>query len=164
MYVAKQAQQGVEVYSRDRDDNDVRGLALVTELRLDLDEDALEVHFQPLVALSTGVVHGVESLVRWTSASYGSVAPDEFIPMAETTGLINLLTERVLRRSLAQAAAWRAQVLHLNVAVNPPPTTPLRGDVVGLVVRCLAAAPVPGTVLTPDALGQTSRGDTSASY
>src|SRR3546814_11725814 len=125
MYVAKRAQQVVEVYSRDRDDNDVRGLALVTELRRDLDEDALEVHFQPLVALSTGVVHGVESLVRWTSASYGSVAPDEFIPMAETTGLLKLLTERVLRRSLAQAAACRAHDMPTKAAVNRTPTQPL---------------------------------------
>src|SRR3546814_10770472 len=68
--------------------------------------------------------------------------------MAETTGLINLLTERVLRRSLAQAAAWRAQGIHLNVAVNLSPKNLLGGDVVGLVVRCLADAGVPGNVLT----------------
>src|SRR3546814_16573719 len=103
MYVAKQAQQGVEVYSRDRDDNDVRGLALVTELRRDLDEDALAIPFQPLVALSPGVVHGVESLMRWTSASYGSVAPDQVNPITATQHLTNHPPKRALPTHLYTA-------------------------------------------------------------
>jgi EAL domain-containing protein (putative c-di-GMP-specific phosphodiesterase class I) len=136
------------VYSADRDDNDVRRLTLITELRRDISEGRLDVHHQPLVDLTDGRIVHVECLVRWTSTSYGPVSPDEFIPMAETTGLIEPLTELVLERSLARCARWRADGYDFGVAVNLSVRNLLTSDLPALVARHLAAAAVPGEALT----------------
>ena len=67
---------------------------------------------------STGEIVSVEALVRWNHPELGSVPPDEFIPIAERSGLIGLLTTRVLDQSLAAVADWRRQGVDLSVAVN----------------------------------------------
>ena len=75
-------------------------------------------HYQPKVAVATGAVIGVESLVRWQHPTDGLVGPDRFIPLAEESGLIGELTRSVLRRALRDAAAWMEQQVALHVAVN----------------------------------------------
>ena len=75
-------------------------------------------YYQPKVAVSTGEVVGVEALVRWRHPIDGMVFPDQFINVAETHGLIDDLTDTVLREALAQAKCWQDSGLHLMVAVN----------------------------------------------
>ena len=118
MYLAKDTGNGVERYDAERDRNTTQRLVMVGQLRKALTEDELEVHYQPKASLRTGQVTGVEALVRWRHPERGLVPPDEFIPLAESSGLIEALTRHVLDEAVAQLAAWRAQGLHLKAAVN----------------------------------------------
>jgi EAL domain-containing protein (putative c-di-GMP-specific phosphodiesterase class I)/FixJ family two-component response regulator len=75
-------------------------------------------HYQPKVAVATGAVVGVETLVRWRHPQDGLIFPDQFIGLAEEHGLIDALTRNVMRNALAQVKAWLRQGLHLRVAIN----------------------------------------------
>ncbi len=98
-----------------------RRLALVAELRRAVELGELGVAYQPKVDLATGRPCGVEALVRWTSRSFGPVGPDEFVPLAEQSGLVAALTRHVLERALELAARWQAEDRQLTVAVNVSP-------------------------------------------
>ena len=91
---------------------------LMTELRQAIVADQLFLAYQPKVNLSGAYVTGVEALARWQHPQRGVVAPDEFIPVAERTGLIIPLTLWVLQRALTQCRHWLDQGLNLSVAVN----------------------------------------------
>ncbi|MCW2605988.1 MAG: diguanylate cyclase/phosphodiesterase [Frankiales bacterium] len=118
MYVAKESGTGVEAYAAERDLNTTGRLVVLGELRRAIAEDELELHFQPKADLRLGRVVGVEALVRWRHPERGLIPPDDFVPLAERTGLVQLLTTWVLDAALAQAAVWRAEGLDLDVAVN----------------------------------------------
>ncbi len=118
MYVAKQQNLGVFAYSPDVDGNSLARLSLLGELRRGIDRRELVLHYQPKVSLSTGEVVGVEALVRWMHPGRGLVQPDEFMPLAEHTGLIGPLTSYVLDVALAQARRWSDAGRPLQVAVN----------------------------------------------
>jgi diguanylate cyclase (GGDEF)-like protein len=85
------------------------------ELRDAIACEEFELHYQPVVDLSTRQLCGVEALIRWRHPTKGLIAPDQFIPLAEATGLIVPLGEWVLQRACADAASWPA---HLKIAVN----------------------------------------------
>jgi EAL domain-containing protein (putative c-di-GMP-specific phosphodiesterase class I) len=86
-------------------------LSLQIRLRKGLDSNELVVHYQPQVDSITGRVVGVEALVRWSDPEKGVIAPDQFIPLAEETGLIHEIGEFVLRAALGQARKWRKERL-----------------------------------------------------
>jgi EAL domain-containing protein (putative c-di-GMP-specific phosphodiesterase class I) len=88
------------------------------ELRGAIIDRHLVVHYQPKVELATGRVVGVEALVRWQHPALGLVLPDDFIPLAERSGLVDELTKFVLDDAACQHAEWQAIGLHLPVAVN----------------------------------------------
>lgn len=75
-------------------------------------------HYQPKVALATGAVLGVESLVRWAHPDDGLVFPDSFVAIAEENGLINQLTDAVVTNTLREARSWLEQGVDLHVAIN----------------------------------------------
>lgn len=118
MYVAKKDHSGFVVYSSKHDEHSPHRLTLMGELRHAIENDHLVLHFQPKVNVKSNTVEGVEALVRWQHERHGLMPPDEFIPLAERTGLIKPLTIWVLRESLKQCAAWRLAGLNLCVAVN----------------------------------------------
>jgi diguanylate cyclase (GGDEF)-like protein len=118
MYLAKEAHVGTAVYDADQDENDAARLALAGELRRAIENGELVLHFQPKAALETGRIVGVEALVRWEHAEHGFIPPNEFIPIAERTGLIKPLSRYVLARALEQCAEWESRGLDLHVAVN----------------------------------------------
>jgi EAL domain-containing protein (putative c-di-GMP-specific phosphodiesterase class I) len=92
---------------------------LENDLRFALATEALEVHFQPQIALSNRRIVGVEALARWPHRERGWIPPDEFIPIAEDSNLIHPLGEFVLAQSCRQLKAWdRAGISPLRVAVN----------------------------------------------
>jgi len=93
-------------------------LALAGELRAAIDRGELVLHYQPKADLSSGRVVGVEALVRWEHPTHGLLSSNEFVPIAERTGLIRPLTRHVLRAAAAQATAWIEAGLDLHVAVN----------------------------------------------
>ena len=93
-------------------------LALAGDLRTALEREEFVLHYQPKVDLRTDAVSGAEVLLRWAHPVHGWLPPDEFIPLAEHTGLIVPLTNYVLDHALRQMGAWRAQGLDIGVAVN----------------------------------------------
>ncbi|MFK8022610.1 MAG: diguanylate cyclase, partial [Ilumatobacter sp.] len=104
MYSAKRQRAGFETYSEDIDRRTPERLSLLGDLRRALEEASLEVHFQPKIALASNTVTGAEALVRWNHPTRGWVRPDEFIPLAEESGLIRLLTDQVVSASIEQAS------------------------------------------------------------
>ncbi len=118
MYAAKTGRTGIERFAPERDRRTPERLTLASELRGALEQGQLTLHYQPQVSLGDGVIDGVEALVRWEHPARGTVAPSEFIPIAERTGLIEPLTEHVLDSAMRQASAWRGLGLELSVAVN----------------------------------------------
>ncbi len=85
-------------------------------------ENQITVHYQPKIALKSGRVTGVEALVRWWQSTEELIPPDRFIPLAEKTGLIDALTQRVLETSLADARTWSEKWPELTLAVNLSPS------------------------------------------
>jgi len=85
-----------------------RALSMENQLRRGLDENQLVLHYQPLVDLRTGRISGAEALVRWQHPEAGLLFPDEFIQIAETSGLIVPLGEWVLREACRQNKEWQA--------------------------------------------------------
>ncbi|HEV7888866.1 MAG TPA: bifunctional diguanylate cyclase/phosphodiesterase [Acidimicrobiales bacterium] len=118
MYEAKRLKTGVEVYLQGRDRASRRKLALTGELRGAVEANQLLLHYQPKARLSDGAVVSVEALVRWNHPWYGMVAPTEFIPLAERTGVMRPLTINVLDQALRQIREWSRLQLELSVAVN----------------------------------------------
>jgi len=118
MYVAKQDNLGLAVYSKKFDANSPHRLTLTGELRHAIENDELVLHYQPKVISETSQLHTVEALVRWEHPTNGFMPPNEFIPLAERTGLIEDLTIWVLRKSLKQCSTWHKANLSTGVAVN----------------------------------------------
>ncbi|MFW7415336.1 putative bifunctional diguanylate cyclase/phosphodiesterase [Demequina sp. SO4-18] len=118
LYHAKLERDRISTYSPEYDVNTLERLQLLADLRAALDTQQLSVVYQPQVDLNTRRTVAVEALVRWDHPTRGSVAPDDFIPLAENSGLIFPVTSFVLERALAQLALWRAEGHHVRVAVN----------------------------------------------
>ena len=104
MYQAKQARTGFQAYDPSRDRHSRERLALIAELRRALERDELILHYQPKVDLSTGLIAGVEALVRWQHPVHGLRGPGAFLPHAEHTALMRPLTLHVLETALTQLA------------------------------------------------------------
>jgi diguanylate cyclase (GGDEF)-like protein len=152
MYLAKEQHTGVEVYDPARDRNSTDRLGLLAALRRAMDAGELELHYQPKVSI-TDVDHasahvvGVEALLRWTHPTRGAIPPDEFIPLAETSGLMHRLTEFVIDTALAQVARWRAQGLSVAVAVNVSARDLHGSELARTVSEALARHRVPAPLL-----------------
>ncbi len=114
-------------------------------LRHAIDRRLLDVHYQPVVELPSGRVIGAEALVRWRDAELGTVPPDEFIPVAESTGLVLGLGRWVLNAACREAARWRsaAGTPEPTVAVNVSPVQLAERTFVGDVTSALAASGLP---------------------
>jgi diguanylate cyclase (GGDEF)-like protein len=148
MYHAKTVGTGIEVYQPQRDPHTTRRLVLASELRLALETSALELHYQPKAEIATGRVSGVEALLRWTHPVYGTVGPDEFIPLAEQSGLMRPLTMWALESSVAQLATWRREGLELTLAVNLSARSVFDAQLADDLDRLLARCGVPAGALT----------------
>jgi diguanylate cyclase (GGDEF)-like protein len=118
MYQAKHRRTGTEFYARERDLHTRERLQLIGELRDAVSSDLLTLHFQPKLDLGRNRIVGVEALVRWPHPTRGMLPPDEFIALAEQTGVIGPLTELVIRKALRQAADWDRRGIALTMAVN----------------------------------------------
>jgi len=118
MHVAKVRSFGVFTYDPAVDEHSPTKLALLGDLRRALDRGELVLYYQPQVNIRTGDIVGAEALVRWQHPERGLIFPDEFIPLAEHTGLIGPLTRHVLDAALAQARRWSDAGRPLTVSVN----------------------------------------------
>jgi len=120
MYMAKQrGRSRWEIYHPDFDERTTRRAELINGLHRAVERDELVLHYQPVKDLSSGSVVSMEALVRWQHPNLGIIAPIEFIPLAEETGLIVEIGRWVLTEACTQCAAWRAEGYDtIDVAVN----------------------------------------------
>ena len=137
MYVAKRGHTRLAVYDPEHDHHSPAHLQLVGELRRAIVNDGLILHYQPKVSFRTGNVIGTEALVRWVHPQRGIVPPDEFIPLAENTGLIRALGRWVINEALRQSRAWQDADLFLPVSVNLSTRDLLDAQLPDLVARLL---------------------------
>ncbi|HET9689720.1 MAG TPA: EAL domain-containing protein, partial [Acidimicrobiales bacterium] len=118
MHAAKARGGGACAYDGSVDRHSTRNLQLAGELRKALKGGDLELWYQPKAVLATGAVTGVEGLLRWRHPAFGQVAPEEFITVAERSGLIHQVTWWVIDAALAQLRRWADDGLDLGMAVN----------------------------------------------
>jgi EAL domain-containing protein (putative c-di-GMP-specific phosphodiesterase class I) len=117
---------------------------LDTELREALANDAFELVYQPVVDVRTDGIVGIEALLRWRHPASGIIGPDEFIPIAEESGLIIPIGEWVIRQVCADAARWPS---HVRVALNLSPVQFRSPLLTMTIVNALAMSGVPATRL-----------------
>jgi diguanylate cyclase (GGDEF)-like protein len=147
MYAAKGSHGHIQIYNPERDHHSPQRLALASELRMTVERGELKVVYQPKADLRTGRVVGVEALARWNHPDRGFVPPEEFIAVAERSGVIRELTMHVLRTTLQQCRAWRLDGLGLNVSVNVSARA-LRSDFPAQVAAILGETGVAAGALT----------------
>lgn len=118
MRQARKSGEHYAFYAPEHHEDSARRLVLARELRHAIEADELTLYYQPKVDIRSNAVCGAEALVRWIHPEHGMMPPDEFIPLAEHTGLIKPLTDWVLAAALRQSSAWRQHGLALPIAVN----------------------------------------------
>jgi diguanylate cyclase (GGDEF)-like protein/PAS domain S-box-containing protein len=119
MYQAKENGRGTyATYSPSMSYRLEEKILLHERLKQALDNGLLTLHYQPQVEVLLGQMTGVEALLRWHDSELGDVSPERFIPVAESTGLMQALGDWVLETACRQIATWHQQGLNLRVAVN----------------------------------------------
>jgi len=117
-FAAKSTSSAVLLFHLGLESRSARRLGLAGDLRQSLEQGELEVVFQPKVSLASRDLVGVECLARWEHPAHGTVAPEDFVAVAERTGQLGRLTELVLREGLRRCKEWADAARPLNVAVN----------------------------------------------
>jgi diguanylate cyclase len=118
MYDAKHARCGLKIYETGRDALHLHRLSLVNDLRRAIPHEELVLHYQPKATLGSRHINHVEALLRWQHPRHGLIPPDDFIPLAEQSGIIRQLTKWVMREVIRQCAQWAEQGLDVGVALN----------------------------------------------
>lgn len=140
---AKQDIKKYTIYSNGLDKHNPHHLTMVGELRQAIENDELVLHFQPKINIQTRSISGVEALVRWQHPEHGFLPPDDFIPMAERTGLIKPLSIWVLNHALSQGEKWHQQNFKLSIAINLSPATFLDPELPNLIIGMLSLYDIP---------------------
>lgn len=115
---SKNASQAISVYSSDQNYYSTRRLSLMGDLLRAIESDSLMLFFQPQIDLDTSAVVGAEALIRWRHETHGFVPPDEFIPLAEQSGLIRPLTEWVFNKALETDGQLQKLGHDLRLSIN----------------------------------------------
>ena len=118
MYEAKSSKNGVCVYNQELDKYTPLRLSLMDYLHTALENNQLELYYQPKISLNECKVASVEALIRWYHPELGWIFPDQFIPMAENSGLINDVSDWVLEQAFSQWRKWQDEGVDLQIAIN----------------------------------------------
>nr|WP_230404510.1 GGDEF domain-containing phosphodiesterase [Undibacterium sp. LX40W] len=118
MYTAKRSNSGYVVYDPALKAHTQQNLSLLAELRHAIEHDELKLYYQPKVKLKDNTISEVEALIRWIHPKRGVIPPDQFIPFAESTGFIGIITEWVIQQALHQRRAWQEKALPLTISIN----------------------------------------------
>ena len=146
MYRAKMGGVPFASYVQNLDEGQ-DNMRLAEELSEAIGADQLVLHYQPQLDLRTGEIQAVEALIRWVHPRLGLMPPDQFIPLAEETGLMQRVTEWVLETALTQCAAWRNTGREFSVAVNVSPSNLLEPHFVDTVKERLRHHGLPTAAL-----------------
>lgn len=118
-YVKERGKNNFQLFTTDMHQEFYRKMMIEKHLRTALDNEEFELYYQPIIDLKTNDIIGMEALIRWTNETLGQVPPDEFIPIAEETGMILPIGHWVLSTALEQNAQWQsASVKPLTVSIN----------------------------------------------
>jgi diguanylate cyclase (GGDEF)-like protein len=160
MYAAKELKAGAVVFEPDQHVTAPWRLTVLGDLRRALEgSEELFLNYQPKYTLDGERIEGVEALLRWQHPTEGLIPPDEFIPVAEGTGIILRLTERVLGMALRQMRHWLDAGHAVPVAVNLSTRCLLDADLPQLVQRLLAEHRVPAELLRLEVTESAVMGD-----
>lgn len=118
MYAAKHKDVGFLFYNSETDHYTQERLQLSSDLRHALERNEFILYYQPQIDIQAGRVIGVEALIRWSHPKHGLIPPNQFIPFAERTGLINPITDWVIQAAIMQCRAWQAAGVELRIAIN----------------------------------------------
>lgn len=118
MYAAKRTNSGFAFYDSECDAHQQEHLSLLGDLRRAVECDELEIYFQPKVTLNKSDIIAVETLMRWRHPERGLVPPDDFIPFAEHTGAIRLITGWLIEHAIAQCGRWYQQQMPIKISLN----------------------------------------------
>ncbi|HWE55997.1 MAG TPA: EAL domain-containing protein [Acidimicrobiales bacterium] len=118
MYTSKRSGRRISVYDSNMDQSSARRLALASDLGRAIEISELELWYQPVADVTSGTIDGFEALLRWPHPTLGYVSPDEFIPIAEQSGLIEPLTWWVAREAFAELRRWRDDGYEFTMAIN----------------------------------------------
>ncbi len=138
IHAAKRRRSGVAVFSYSHDERALKRLEMSSDLPSAIAGGQLVMHYQPQLDVETGVVRAAEALVRWEHPERGLIAPDLFLPIAEEIGLMNRLTEWVLRAAISQIKAWNAIGLRIRLSVNLSAEDLRDGKLSATIARLLA--------------------------
>jgi Amt family ammonium transporter len=142
LYRSRDGRQGqYQVFDRDMHEHAMARLRMETDLRRALERGELRVHYQPIVLLDTGRIAGFEALVRWERPGHGLIQPDDFVPLAEETGLIRPIGLWVLDQACRELRRWQQESQDgagLTMAVNLSAGQFAQPDLVECVERVLA--------------------------
>ncbi len=138
MYAAKRANTGYRVYTPEIEAETAKNATLQNELRHAIDNNQLVLHYQPKISHQSNCVIGVEALVRWVHPDKGMISPDDFIPVAEASGLIQPLASWVLEAAFQQSVKWHDAGYAISIAVNLSTRNLLDGNLPVRVAKLLA--------------------------
>jgi diguanylate cyclase len=147
MYVAKRTGNCFAVYNQRYDTTQQEHLSLLGELRRAVESNELRLYYQPKVSLRSSTVSSVEALLRWQRPRRGMVSPGLFIPFAEHTGYIKVLTRWVLAEAIRQCGVWNHAGLPLQISVNISARDLANHDLPSLIAQLLSEHQVPPSLL-----------------
>ncbi|MDH3250015.1 MAG: GGDEF domain-containing response regulator [Acidimicrobiia bacterium] len=162
LHHAKNRRDVIEVFDRSMAEDVARRLALTSDLRRAVDDELLTVHYQPVLDTVSQRLVGLEALARWTHHQWGEIGPAEFIPIAESTGLVHRIDSQILKAAIEQLARWRktgrvrAEVF---TSVNLSASQLSNSALPDLVQRTLVDAGVDGSSLCIEVTEATLIGD-----
>lgn len=148
MYVAKQNNNGFAIYSPKHDKHTPKRLTMMGALRQAIENDDLVLHYQPKIDIGKNRIIGVEALVRWQHEEHGLIQPNDFIPLAERTGLHKPLFFWVIKTAMMQAEQWHKNNLKIGFSVNLSPSTLLDADLPDVITGLLASSRLPASYIT----------------
>jgi diguanylate cyclase len=143
MYMAKQENKSFVIYDPEMDKNSPYRLTLMSELKKAIMDDDLVLYYQPKIDAMENRLIGVESLVRWRHKIHGLIMPEEFIGLAERTGLIEQLTRWVMGRAFQQALIWHKSGINTGMSLNLSTKNLLDPELPDIIAGLLASYPVP---------------------
>lgn len=148
MYQAKDAGRNTfRFFTPEMNTRLLKRLEMESQLRYAMSKEELSLHFQPQVDIKSGKLVGAEALLRWKNPELGSVPPDDFIPLAEETGLINAIGEWVLIQACQIATTWQQRSDGIRISVNVSAVQFRNTDLVRTVSNALEASGLPASLL-----------------